>query len=61
MDNSIIMTRIAELEANLRAGEEELRLLDAKRSQLHTHLIRIGGAIAVLKDIAAEQGIPDPD
>lgn len=43
--------RVAELEAEYRAGQEMLAELDAKRADLHQTLLRISGAIQVLKEL----------
>ncbi|MGH3925680.1 MAG: hypothetical protein ACRDTT_22945, partial [Pseudonocardiaceae bacterium] len=43
--------RVAELENEYRAGQEMLAELDAKRADLHQTLLRISGAIQVLKEL----------
>lgn len=43
--------RVTELEAEYRAGQEMLADLEAKRADLQQTLLRISGAIQVLKEI----------
>ena len=43
--------RVAELEAEYRAGREMLADLETKRADLQQTLLRISGAIQVLKEI----------
>lgn len=43
--------RVADLEAEYRAGQEMLAELEAKRADLQQTLLRISGAIQVLKEI----------
>ena len=49
--------RVTELEDEYRAGQEMLAELDAKRADLHQTLLRISGAIQVLKEMLEA----DPD
>lgn len=50
--------RVIKLEDEYRAGQEMLAELDAKRADLHQTLLRISGAIQVLKEILEAE--PDP-
>lgn len=43
--------RVTELEAEYRAGQEMLAELEAKRADLQQTLLRISGAIQVLKEL----------
>lgn len=46
-----LQKRVTELEAEYRAGQEMLAELDAKRADLQQTLLRISGAIQVLKEL----------
>jgi predicted nuclease with TOPRIM domain len=50
--------RVTELDAEYRAGQEMLTELDAKRADLQQTLLRISGAIQVLKELLDAE--PDP-
>lgn len=53
--------RAAELEAEYRAGQEMLAELDVKRIDLQQTLLRISGAIQVLKELLGEAEPADRD
>jgi uncharacterized coiled-coil protein SlyX len=53
--------RVAELEAEHSAGQQMLAELDAKRADLQHTLLRISGAIQVLKEILAAEGYTKDD
>jgi predicted nuclease with TOPRIM domain len=46
-----LAARVTELETEYRAGQEMLTDLDAKRADLQQTLLRISGAIQVLKEL----------
>ena len=46
--------RLAELRREREDGMRQLRLLDARRSEVRDTLLRIDGAIQVLAELAAE-------
>lgn len=46
-----LQKRVTELEAEYRAGQEMLAELEAKRTDLQQTLLRISGAIQVLREI----------
>ncbi|MGH3930134.1 MAG: hypothetical protein ACRDTF_09175 [Pseudonocardiaceae bacterium] len=50
--------RVTELEAEYRAGQEMLAELEARRADLQQTLLRISGAIQVLKEILTAE--PEP-
>ena len=52
-----LKNRVTELETEYRAGQEMLAELDAKRADLHQTLLRISGAVQVLKELLG----PDRD
>ncbi len=52
--------RLADLKAQLAAGESALADLDAKREQLVANLLRISGAIQVLGELLADEPAPEP-
>ncbi|MFY1671334.1 hypothetical protein ACN27G_15400 [Plantactinospora sp. WMMB334] len=56
---ALLEKRIAELETELRAGQQMLAELEAKRTDVQQTLLRITGAVQVLKELLAED--PDPD
>ncbi len=45
--------RLAELRAELEAGEQALADLDQRREQIITSMLRISGAVQVLEELAA--------
>lgn len=51
--------RVAELEAEYRSGQEMLADVEAKRTDLHQTLLRIGGAIQVLRELLEADSEPD--
>ncbi|MGH3922012.1 MAG: hypothetical protein ACREX8_01510 [Gammaproteobacteria bacterium] len=53
--------RVTELEAEYRAGQEMLTELEAKRADLQQTLLRISGAVQVLKELlgAEREGASD--
>ncbi|MGH3913663.1 MAG: hypothetical protein ACRDTC_09655 [Pseudonocardiaceae bacterium] len=53
-----VQKRLTELEAEYRAGQEMFADLEAKRADLQQTLLRISGAIQVLKEILEPE--PDP-
>lgn len=57
---SQLQTRITELESEFAAGQTMLADLDSKRADLHETLLRITGAIQVLKELLASEPTQDP-
>lgn len=53
MMRRLLEDRLAELQADLVEGEQALRELDAHREQLQVSLLRVGGAIQVLRELLA--------
>jgi hypothetical protein len=51
IDPSSIVHRLDELRAELAAGEQALRELDAERSRLVAALVRLGGAVRALEEV----------
>ena len=51
--------RLAQLEKEMEAGQEQLRLLDEQRNKLTNTLLRISGAIQVLKEELGQQDDPE--
>lgn len=49
-----VEARLTELRAELQEGERTLRELDARRERLVSSMLRIGGAVQVLEELAAE-------
>ncbi len=49
-----IIERLKALESEYEAGQKMLAELDARRSNLTSTLLRIDGAIAVLKELAGD-------
>lgn len=47
--------RLKELRENFQAGQEQMRILEAKQKELQNTLLRISGAIQVLEELKAEQ------
>jgi hypothetical protein len=47
--------RAAELAEELRKGREEMARLDARRAELRDTMLRIGGALQVLEELAREE------
>lgn len=58
MNKEIITKRLNELKTNRAAGEEQLRVLDAKKAELQATLLRINGAIQVLEELVADESSP---
>ncbi|MBU9264882.1 hypothetical protein [Burkholderia gladioli] len=54
MNEAAITARLQELEDNHRAGEQQLRQLEARQRELQQTLLRIAGAIQVLKELREE-------
>ncbi|GAB7538861.1 hypothetical protein [Burkholderia sp. 22PA0106] len=54
MNEATISARLQELEDNHRAGEEQLRALENRQRELQQTLLRIAGAIQVLKELRDE-------
>jgi prefoldin subunit 5 len=52
--------RLKELTAELETGQQMLAELDAKRADLQQTLLRIGGAIQVLRELLADDGATAP-
>jgi prefoldin subunit 5 len=52
--------KLYELQAEYERGQEQLALLDQKRADLRDTLLRISGAIQVLKELSAENGRAAP-
>ena len=48
--------KLRELEAEFERGQEQMALLDQKRAELRDTMLRISGAIQVLKELLAENG-----
>lgn len=48
--------RLAELEAELQAGERLMAELDDRRQRLRDSMLRIGGAIQVLRELLGREG-----
>ena len=55
---SDIETRLAELRDEAAAGRRQLELLDLRRAELRDTLLRIGGAIQVLEELAPDEAAP---
>ncbi len=53
-----IKERLQDLKSEYQAGQEQIRLLDARRQELQNTLLRISGAIQVLEELLAET--PEP-
>jgi len=47
--------RLAELEAELAAGERLMAELDERRQRLRDSMLRIGGAVQVLRELLGRQ------
>jgi hypothetical protein len=52
-----VATRLAELKAEYRAGEEQLRQLVQREVALRETLLRISGAIEVLEELGRPAGV----
>ena len=52
--------RVEELMAEYRAGTEMLAEVEAKRTELQQTLLRISGALQVLKELLGPQEAPEP-
>lgn len=50
--------RLAQLEEEMMAGQEQIRLLDEQRIKLTNTLLRISGAIQVLKEELGQDDNP---
>lgn len=53
--------RLAELRAELDAGEQALAEIDQRREQVVASMLRISGAVQVLEELAAADAAPKPD
>jgi hypothetical protein len=58
MESNELEKRVEHLEAEYRAGERMLAELDAKRADLRETMLRISGAIQVLRELLAAP--PEP-
>jgi len=58
MERQSIAHRLQELRDERRAGDAQLRQLDARRSELQQTLLRIDGAIQVLEELLRDQEDP---
>jgi hypothetical protein len=54
LDIDRFSVRLNELENEYERGQEQMAFLDQKRADLRDTLLRISGAIQVLKELAAE-------
>ncbi len=52
--------RLQTLENEYERGQEQMAFLDQKRAELRDTLLRISGAIQVLKELAAQNGREEP-
>ncbi|ROO61559.1 hypothetical protein EDC02_3499 [Micromonospora sp. Llam0] len=52
--------RVAELEAELRAGQQMLAEVEARRADIQQTLLRITGAIQVLNELLAAKSPTEP-
>ena len=48
--------RLQELETEYERGQEQMAFMDQKRSELRDTMLRISGAIQVLKELAGQNG-----
>jgi prefoldin subunit 5 len=55
MRREIVTERLKTLEDEYRKGQQMLSELDQRRSEVRDTLLRIAGAIQVLKELSAEQ------
>jgi hypothetical protein len=53
--------KLRQLETEFDRGQEQMALLDQKRADLRDTLLRISGAIQVLKELGAENGAGPQD
>jgi hypothetical protein len=58
IDPRAVVHRLDELRAELAAGEQALRELDARRSRLVAGLVRLGGAVQALEDMLESHDRP---
>lgn len=54
--NQRLEERLAELQREYEAGQKMIAELDAKRQNLQTTMLRIEGAIQVLREMLSQQG-----
>jgi hypothetical protein len=51
VDNEVLAKRLSELEREFARGQEQMAALDQQRVELHDTLLRISGAISVLREL----------
>jgi len=59
--NQRLIERMKKLEEEFQTGQLHLAELEARESDLRSRLLRISGAIQVLRELLDEQGSPKPE
>ena len=59
--NQQLIERLKKLEEEFQRGQLHLGELEARESDLRSRLLRISGAIQVLRELLDEQGSPKPE